>query len=61
MGDQYASNLMPSNRGVQQDQTKTQTGMHISHAAPSLITSSTNIQKTMTTTFSLFYSHHLAY
>jgi hypothetical protein len=60
MGNQYASNITPSNRGVQQDQIKTQTGMHISHAAISLITSSTNIQKTMTKSFSLFFNHHLA-
>jgi len=43
MGDQYASNLMPSNREVHQDQRKRQTGLHISHTALSLITSSTNI------------------
>jgi len=45
MGDQYASNLMSSNGGVQQDQRKPQTGLHTSHAALSLITSSTNIRK----------------
>ena len=45
MGDQYASNLTPSNRGVQQDHRKTQTGLNISHADLSLITSSTTYKK----------------
>jgi len=45
MGDQYASNLTPSNKGVQQDHRKTQTGLNISHAALSLITSSTTYRK----------------
>jgi hypothetical protein len=45
MGDQYTSNLTPSNRGVQQDQIKNQKGWRISHAALSIITSSTTYRK----------------